>query len=434
MNTLWLGRILNKNRAKPAEAETEDHEITRPLSVRTLLCNQKTWRKARFKICFLALTFAVFFLVSAPSAADKYDDVVIADAHVHLLDFLQNGDYLENGKIVQKVPGAALPAGQRGKRIEALLWAMDRANVSHALVTGMPFLKKWSENESFRPAYYLDSTSRVVLARDTDYHVALAIEDFKGGGGEIAHQQFKRLYPCVSGFDSTDLGAVDMIAKRMKEFPGVFKCIGEVMSRHDDLTNLTTGERPRANHPAILRIFDFAGEHGIPVSIHHNMAPVSPGDELKEPVYLPELLDAFNEFPDTTFIWCHAGISRRVLVPDLTDHLDRVLAAHWKHVVIDLSWVVYPEYVLKDLDGWVALIRKYPENFVLGSDAVGRFGDYPDQIRIYDPLFDALGDPELIKKLATENFLRIMRSEGVALDPGYQYPESKYSRQPLTPP
>ncbi|MCH8247727.1 MAG: amidohydrolase family protein [Bacteroidetes bacterium] len=376
------------------------------------------------------LTLTVVLLwSSAPALAQDYSEVVIADAHVHLLDFLQNGDYLEGGEIVPKRPGAALTAGERGKRIEALLWAMDRANVSHALVSGMPFVKKWSEDETFRSTYYLDSSSRVVRARDTDYHVALAIVDFKSSGGETAMKQLERLYPCVSGFDSTDLGAVDMIAKRMKEFPGVFKCIGEVMSRHDDLTNLTTGERPRANHPALLRIFDFAGQHSIPVSIHHNIAPISVGTVPKGPLYLPELLEVFNEFPGTTFIWCHAGISRRILVADLTDHLSDVLTAHGNHVVIDLSWVVYSDYILKDLDSWAALIRTYPDNFVLGSDAVGRFGDYTDQIRIYDPLFAALGDAELIQKLASTNFLRIMSSDGVVLNSNYAYSESKYTRR-----
>ncbi len=111
---------------------------------------------------------AALLIVSTSVLGADYKDIPIADAHVHLLDFLQNSDYLESGSIVEKQPGAALSAGQRGKRIEALLWAMDRANVSHALVTGMPFLKKWAENESFRPGYYLDATSRVVRARDTD--------------------------------------------------------------------------------------------------------------------------------------------------------------------------------------------------------------------------------------------------------------------------
>ena len=147
----------------------------------------------RIKDVIPRMTMALVLLTwAAPiSSAADYTNVVIADAHVHLLDFLQNGDYLENGKIVEKVPGAALPSGQRGKRIEAVLWAMDRANVSHALVSGMPFLKKWSEDESFRPAYYLDATSRVVRARDTDYHVALAIEDYQREGGEAARVQLK---------------------------------------------------------------------------------------------------------------------------------------------------------------------------------------------------------------------------------------------------
>ena len=152
----------------------------------------------------------------------------IADAHVHLLDFLQNGDYLEDGEFVYSSPQNTLPAGQRGKRIEAILAAMDSAGVSHALISGMPFLKKWSEDETFRPGYYLDSGSRVVRARDTDYVIALAVQDFRMSGDPDAEQKLARLYPFISGFDGTDLGAVDLIVKRIKEFPGVFKGIGEV--------------------------------------------------------------------------------------------------------------------------------------------------------------------------------------------------------------
>ena len=366
-------------------------------------------------------------LQCAAAAGSDWDGVAISDAHLHMLDFLQNGDFLDDGKLVTRKPGQALRSGERGKRIEAVIWAMDRANVDRALIFGMPFLKKWSEDDPFRPTYYLDSSSRMVRARDTDYHLAPAIEDYLATGGEDARRHLERLYPCVSGFDATDLGAVDMIAKRMKEFPGLFRCIGEVMSRHDDLTNLTTGERPRADHPSLLRIFDFAGRHGIPVSIHHNIAPVSPSGDPKPPDYLDELAAAFDEFPETTFIWCHAGISRRVRVPDLPGALDAVLAKHGSHVYIDLSWVVYPDYVLQDLEAWTALIRKYPRNFLIGSDAVGRFSDYPDQIRIYDALFDALGDKELVEAVANGNFARIMRVEGIRLHPDFMYPEDRYT-------
>ena len=289
------------------------------------IVSARTLPRVRF-----AAAAAAVLVCGSPALGKDWSEVAIADAHVHLLDFLQNGDYLEDGKIVSKAVGQALRSGERGKRIEAILLAMDRANVSHALVTGMPFLKKWSENDTFRSGYYLDSSSRVVRARDTDYHIALAIEDYQRAGGKQAAKQLDRLFVCVSGFDGTDLGAVDMIAKRMKEFPGIFLCIGEVMSRHDDLTNLTTGERPRANHPSLMRVFDFSGKHGIPVSVHHNMAPVSPSGEIKEPLYLPELLDAFTAFPNTTFLWCHAGVSRRIHVPDLPGVIAGVLDAPWR--------------------------------------------------------------------------------------------------------
>ena len=68
-----------------------------------------------------------------------------------------------------------------------------------------------------------------------------------------------------------------------------------------------------------------------------------------------------------------------------------------------------------------------------GSDAVGRFGDYPDQIRIYDALFDAIGDREVVEALAHGNFLRIMPKEGITLDAQYMYPEERYSQRRAAP-
>ncbi len=166
--------------------------------------------------------------------------------------------------------------------------------------------------------------------------------------------------------------------------------------------------------------------------IHHNIAPISPSGDPKPPHYLDELEVAFESCPDTTFIWGHAGISRRIVIEDLAGVLDQVLAKHGEHVLIDLSWVVYPDYVLQDLPRWAALIQKYPRNFMIGSDAVGRFGDYPEQIRVFDALFDAIGDRELVDSLAHGNFLRIMPQRGALLDSDYVYPENRYSQQPPT--
>ena len=92
----------------------------------------------------------------------------------------------------------------------------------------------------------VDSPSRVKPARDSDVTVGSAIIDYQlnyaGHARKLA--LLKRIHPTLCGFDATDLGAVDLLIKRIKEFPGIWEGVGEVMSRHDDLTNLTTGERP----------------------------------------------------------------------------------------------------------------------------------------------------------------------------------------------
>ena len=233
-----------------------------------------------------------------------------------------------------------------------------------------------------RPGYYLGSSSRVKRARDTDITVASAILDYRRKYANAPYQlaELRKIYPFITGFDGTDLGAVDLIVKRIKEFPGVWQGIGEVMSRHDDLTNLTTGERPRANHPALVRVCRFAGKHFLPVSVHHNIAPISRNpSEIKRPLYLDELVTLLRSCRweedgteyTTRFIWCHAGISRRVNIENLPFWIEEVLKNLGDQIYIDLSWVVLDDYIYKDLDQWVQLIERYPTRFMIGSDAVG---------------------------------------------------------------
>ncbi len=360
-----------------------------------------------------------------------------ADAHAHIIDFLQNGAFDnsdgqfqgagDRGQIIKSsaIRYLALPYGEQWRRLTLLLKDMEKAGVDHAMVSGMPFLKKWSANEPFaRPRYYLDSGSRMVRARDTDYLIGAAVMDYKRKfvGNEAELRKLERLYPFVCGFDGTDLAAVDLVIKRIKEFPSVWKGIGEVMSRHDDLTNLITGERPRGNHAALKRLCHFAGEWFLPVSIHHNIAPISRSPkEVKEPVYLDELVELFeycrqpNAKYDTKFIWCHAGISRRVVVDNLAHWIDAVLSRFKSQVYIDLSWVVYEEYIHKDLESWAGLIKKHPNSFMLGSDVVGSAENMGNELGRYKTLLDKISeDPndEARRNLARGNFVKLMMDLG----------------------
>ena len=384
------------------------------------------------------------------SSPDDYK----SDSHFHLLDFLQNGEFLNtDGKFPGTEWGLAvsgrystLPFGERGRRIEALFRGMKEARVEHIMVSGMPFIKKWSENEPFmRPKYYLDSSSRVKRARDTDIAVASALLDYqrKYVNDPARLAQLRKIHPFITGFDGTDLGAVDLVVKRIKEFPGIWQGIGEVMSRHDDLTNLTTGERPRADHPALVRVCRFAGKHFLPVSIHHNIAPISRNSsEINVPLYLDELIELFrhcrwqeNDGDYTTrFIWAHAGISRRVNIENLPFWIEEVFKDSGDQVYVDLSWVVLDNYIYKDLDRWVQLIKQYPKRFMIGSDAVGGASNLKQELSRFDLLLSKL-PLDIRARVAHDNFANLMQEmaakrakaglgeEGIILDYKYEFPE-----------
>ena len=361
------------------------------------------------------------------SAGQSVQSQPYGDCHFHLLDFLQNGEFdnrdgafpcnasglMKDGRYFQ------LPYGERHRRLTGLIDVTDKHNIADVVVCGMPFVKKWAEDDFFlRPKYYLDSSSRVKAARDTDLQVAAAFMDYRRrfAGDKTQLDKLTRLHPFVCGLDTTDLGAVDLAIKRIQEYPGVWEGLGELMSRHDDLTNLTTGERPRANHPSFIRLFKFAGRVSLPVSIHHNVAPISRNEsELKQPLYLDEFLallkntihDEANAANRPKVIWCHAGISRRIVVENYRQTLERILDEYHEYLYLDLSWVVLGAYVYKNLEEWVALIQKYPDNFLIGSDSVGKYSGIPMELKKYQALLSAL-PAETRSKVAYKNLASIL--------------------------
>lgn len=301
---------------------------------------------ASFMVTVLAALVALS--VPAKAAAEQVGGHPrkLADNHVHLYDFVAETD------------GAA-----------ALVAAMDRAGVSDAVVFGMPLVKTWSEDDPARPGYYLDSDSLCYWYSATDVLTAEAIR-------ALPDADRARLHPFISGFNTADRNAADHIRRMLDLYPGFWKGIGEVMSRHDDLTAFTSGDKPRADHPALSPVYDLAAESNLPVLIHHNITSKNVAGTL----YLPELERALASHPKTRFIWAHAGISRNLAVADLPGLLAR-LFARYPNLQVDISWVVCENYIARDdasLADWVRLCAAYPDRLMIGSDAVGHFASYAD--------------------------------------------------------
>jgi predicted TIM-barrel fold metal-dependent hydrolase len=208
---------------------------------------------------------------------------------------------------------------------------------------------------------------------------------------------------------------VEHVKRMLEWYPGLWAGIGEVMTRHDDLTAFTYGEPPRANHEALAAIYDLAAEHDLPVLIHSNITSV----RMKEPLYLGELEEVLQSHPNTRFIWAHAGtsdaINRRMKMSFLDNEVSRLLGTY-DNLWIDLSWSILDEYLLtSDKDNvrshWLAIIRQYPERFVIGSDLVGSFDRIGEKMNEFDVLLDELTESEA-DMVARQNLLRVLEGTG----------------------
>jgi predicted TIM-barrel fold metal-dependent hydrolase len=192
----------------------------------------------------------------------------------------------------------------------------------------------------------------------------------------------------VCGFDPTDRLAVVDLERMWSKYP-FWRGVGELLLRHDDLTNLTPGEPARMNHPALGPVLNFCRERGCPVSVHQDSS--SPGrPQARE--YVGEMAEALDRHPQTTVVWCHAGADRRLDPRGYADLVGEMIR-QYPNLNFDLSWALLDKAVCPDnhpAPEWVTLICRHPDRFVLGSDITGRTDGLPARTKQCAALLDEL--------------------------------------------
>lgn len=294
----------------------------------------------------------------APLKGSKYR---LVDGHLHVVNFVQD-----------------TPGGQ------ALLDYMDRANVGKAVIFGLPVTKTWAEWEREAPDYYLADDERCYYYALTDVTVAEMVRALPPAAQD-------RFYPLLCGFNPCDCYALRHVERMFQLYPDVWSGIGEVLLRHDDLTGLTFGEPPRANHRAMWPIYEFAADYDLPVLLHQNVTSVARSDH---PVYLWELEEALRDFPRTRFVFAHCGMSRRVNVPFYHQMVERLLD-QYPNLYVDYSWIVFDVVICPDRQpsaDWLSLTERYSDRICLGSDLVTRFERLGPELQRYDVFLEQLSE------------------------------------------
>ncbi len=292
---------------------------------------------------------------------------------------------------------------QETEGMKKLLAKMDEGNIDHAMISGVSVVKKWHEDEPQRPPYYMGDDANVYWYSSTDELVARAVE-------ALPEKDRARFHPFITGFNPTDMNAVDHIELMLKWHPNLWQGIGEIFTRHDDLTSLTYGEAAKADNQALMRVYRLAAKYDLPVMVHSNITST----RINEPLFMSEMETAVKMNPKTRFIWAHAGtslsINRRIHLDFLYTEISRMIKTY-PNLYIDMSWSLLDDYLLDDNGKpdphWVELVKTYPDRFFIGSDVVGKFDSLPKLMKEFDVFLNAL-PADVAHQVARDNFLALL--------------------------
>ena len=300
-------------------------------------------------------------LAAQPGAAAP--DYLFDDSHFHLTNYVQNGTNIH-------------------KYMEIM-----GDKIGRSTLFGIPLQQQWSYGNSadFAPTYYLQSDAPLYYYSFTDAYIARAYQS-------LPKSQQVRLDPMITGFNPTDMYAVDHIRRVLELFPGVFSGIGEFSIHKEFVSAKIPGETASLTNPALDRILDFAGTVGLAVILHNDMDMpfAKPG---AEPAYLQQMKDVLRRHPHTTIIWAHMGLGR-IVHPTQgqatdDDQVERSPAYQQivedmlqdptlRHVYFDISWDEVAKWALAspEIEKRVAdIFNRYPDRFLFGTDNVAP----PDQ-------------------------------------------------------
>ncbi len=328
-----------------------------------------------------SLVWVAVLLWAVSARAQPQAVPLFNDSHVHLTNYIQEGTDIRD---FLRVMG-------------------DK--VGRATLFGIPLQQQWmySNTGDFAPWYYLQTDAPLYYYSFTDAQIAMAYRS-------LPPAQRARFDPMITGFNPTDMYAVDHIRRVLTIFPGVFEGIGEFSIHKEFVSSKIAGETASLNNRALDRIFDFAAEVGMPVLFHCdvNMPFPKPG---QDPYLVKQLRELVLRHPKTTIIWAHAGVGRIVHpVPDHLAMLERAINQTRGNLFYDLSWDEAAKYFdePQHVDAVAALINRHPDRFLFGTDEVAptEQTEYLKVYRLYAPLLARL-TPEAREDFLKRNYERL---------------------------
>lgn len=347
------------------------------------------------KVLLVGTILASSIIGTAGAAA--YKPLTYHDSHFHLYNYVQRGTSL--------------------KDLHAI---MVEAGVKRSTVFGIPLQQRWHGREDKKidddllqgrknlsdnggnathPFYYLQTDEPLYYFSATDLLIGDILnnrDQFEFRPAQQAQQQVEPVKPftkdsdqfildgMITGFNPTDMRALDHIDSAMMTYPGVFKGVGEFTIHKEFVSGKVAGGAATLTDPALLETLEGVARRGLITILHNDIGTADSRDEFRQSYYgnlkdllekLDRKLDGFDDRPP--LIWAHTGIGR--YVDPKTDHVDKLellLDAH-PNLYMDISWDYVAYKILNQMSAneaiatkWRDLFIKHSDRFLLGSDSL----------------------------------------------------------------
>jgi predicted TIM-barrel fold metal-dependent hydrolase len=307
---------------------------------------------------------------------------------------------------------------QEGTDIHDFLRIMG-TRVGRSTLFGIPLQQTWSyaNSGSYAPTYYLQTDAPLYYYSFTDAFIAMTYRS-------LTPAEQARFDPMITGFNPADMYAAAHIRRVLRTFPGVFSGIGEFSIHKEFVSAKVAGGAASLTDPAVDSILAVAGQVGLVVIFHNDMdMPFARAGA--EPVYLTQMKELLRRHTGTPIIWAHMGLGRVVgpvqpsgsagsaeRSPNHAEIVESILAdPALRHVYFDISWDEVSKYILSSPEVTrraAALINRYPDRFLFGSDVVAP-RDAAQYFKVYDdygPLWELL-TPDARARVSRGNYERL---------------------------
>jgi len=194
----------------------------------------------------------------------------------------------------------------------------------------------------------------------------------------------------------------EQIALFDKEYPGLFKWMGEVNLVKQALFGNSHAATPEAAIDGWRDFMAILRARNIPISIHADL-----GSDANPTQYLPLIEAVLRRYPNNKIVWVHMGLSKELTQIDPKTHLEIMQSAldRYPNLMLDITWrVIFDNYFqVPDMRAqYVAFFEKNSTRILPGTDFVA---SHKKSYAVYRE--EVLANSDILKDLSNDAFRNI---------------------------